>query len=47
MGMLGENENCLFLGVLEADTVEQVEMKEKKIRKENKTNEKISWNQAL
>ena len=53
--MLGGKENCLsasnipkYLGILEADTIKQAEMKEKKIKKRvSQGNEKCSRNQAL
>ena len=44
---LGEKKNYKYLGILEANTIKQAEMKEKNNKKVSQTNEKTSRNQAL
>ena len=44
---LGEKENYKFLGILEANTIKQAEIKEKKKEKRiHQKNEKTTWNQT-
>ena len=43
---LGEKKNDMYLEILEAEPIKQMEMKEKK-KRVPQTNEKISRNQAL
>ena len=44
---LSEKENYRYLGILEADTIKQVEMKEKNNQSVCQTNDKASWYQVL
>ena len=44
--ILGEKENYNYLGILEEDTIKQLEIKEK-IRRVHQTNENTFWNQTL
>ena len=43
---LGEKETYKYMGILEADTIEQAKMKEKLKRIPQKT-EKTTWNQTI
>ena len=44
---LGEKENYKYLAILETDTIKQVDMKEKILKRVSQKNEKASRNQAL
>ena len=44
---LGEKKTYKYLGMLEADTVKQGEMKEKIFKSVSQENEKATWNQTI
>ena len=45
--MLGEKETYKYLGILEADTIKQVEVKEKFKKRISQENEETTWNQTI
>ena len=44
---LGEKETYKYLGILEADTIKQVEMKENSFKKVSQKSQKITWDKTL
>ena len=45
--MFREKENQKYFGILEADTIKQVEMKEKITKRVSQMNKKASWNKCM